>query len=115
MRHHNVELETKVRERTHTAEHLADELRAERDNLRETFDVFDAALLLLDAPGQVLVANAAGRRLLETPLALDLSALASDAVANAATCDRSLAEGGVRSWGARIRSAGDGCCCTFGT
>ena len=48
VRHHNVELETKVRERTHTAEHLADELRAERDNLRETFDVFDEALL---APG----------------------------------------------------------------
>lgn len=78
VQHYNVELETKVRERTHTAEHLADELRAERDNLRETFDVFDEALLLLDAQGRVLVANAAGQRLYATPLAKDLAALAAE-------------------------------------
>lgn len=94
VQHTNVELETKVRERTKTVEHLADELRAERDNLRETFDVFDEALLLFDAPGRVLVANAAGRRLHQTPLAQELNALASDAVAKAVICDRPLSTGG---------------------
>jgi signal transduction histidine kinase len=94
VQHHNVELETKIRERTHTAEHLADELRAERDNLRETFDVFDEALLLLNAAGDVLVANAAGRRLNETPLSRDLFALVGDAMAHVVTCDRALSDGG---------------------
>jgi signal transduction histidine kinase len=94
VQHHNVELETRIRERTYTAEHLADELRAERDNLRETFDVFDEALLLLNASGDVLVANAAGRRLNETPLSQDLFALVGDAVARGTTCDRALADGG---------------------
>ena len=95
VQHHNVELESKVRERTHTAEHLADELRAERDNLRETFDVFDEALLLLDAQGRVLVANAAGRRLHEeTPLATELFVLAAETVGRAATSDRPLSHGG---------------------
>lgn len=94
VQHHNVELETKVRERTSTAEHLADELRAERDNLRETFDVIDEALLLLTAPGEVLVSNAAGQRLYETPLARDLASLASDAIARGTISDRALAHGG---------------------
>jgi signal transduction histidine kinase/ActR/RegA family two-component response regulator len=100
VQNYNVLLETKVRERTHTAEHLADELRDERDNLRETFDVFDEALLLLDAPGRVLVCNAAGQRLNETPLANDLLALAGEAVANGVTCDRPLSHGG-RSFAGR--------------
>ncbi|MES1164689.1 MAG: response regulator [Verrucomicrobiota bacterium] len=91
---HNRLLETKVREGTNTAEHLADELRAERDNLRQTFDVFDEALLLFDASGGVLVANAAGRRLNEAPLASELSALVGDALRNAAICDRALSSGG---------------------
>lgn len=90
----NLELESKIRERTFTAEHLADELRAERDNLRETFDVFDEALLLFDATGRVLVANAAGRRLHETALAGELSVLAAETMAKAVTCDRPLSQGG---------------------
>ncbi len=94
VQHHNVELESKVKERTSTAEHLADELRAERDNLRETFDVFAEALLLLDASGHVLVANSAGRRLHETPLAQDLSDLAAEAVGKSTTYDRPLSHGG---------------------
>src|ERR1019366_4478501 len=34
-----------------------------------TFDVFQDGLLLLDAEGEVLIENAAGRRLLDQPLA----------------------------------------------
>ena len=92
VRRQNVELETSVRERTRTAEQLADQLRAERDTLRETFDVFDEALLLMDGPGQVLVANAAGRRLNQTAFRGALEALAAESVARAAICDRALGD-----------------------
>ena len=92
VRRHNVELETRVRERTRTAEQLADQLRAERDTLRETFDVFDEALLLIDGPGQVLVANAAGRRLNQTAMRGALDALAADSVERGAICDRALSD-----------------------
>src|SRR5262245_31391596 len=50
----------------HIAE-LANELGVERDALRETFDVFDEALLLLDSGGRVQIENAAGRKLREAP------------------------------------------------
>ena len=92
VRRQNVELETRVRERTRTAEQLADQLRAERDTLRETFDVFDEALLLIDGPGQVLVANAAGRRLNQTAMRGALDALAADSVERGAICDRALSD-----------------------
>jgi signal transduction histidine kinase/DNA-binding response OmpR family regulator len=62
---HNHELAEKVVERTRQLEELAGELRIERDALRETFDVFQDGLLLLDANGCVLVENTAGRRLLD--------------------------------------------------
>jgi signal transduction histidine kinase len=100
VRSHNLALESKVRERTRTIEELAAELRAERDTLRETFDVFDQALLLVDVGGRVLVANAAGRRLGETALAPDLVALAVRAVSAGAVCDGTLADAG-RSYSAR--------------
>jgi signal transduction histidine kinase len=100
VRSHNLELESKVRERTRTIEELAAELRAERDTLRETFDVFDQALLLLDLEGRVLVANAAGRRLCETALKPDLVALAARAVSAGAVRDGTLADGG-RSYSGR--------------
>jgi signal transduction histidine kinase/ActR/RegA family two-component response regulator len=64
---HNHELAEKVVERTRQLEELAGELRIERDALRETFDVFQDGLLLLDANGCVLVENTAGRRLLDQP------------------------------------------------
>jgi PAS domain-containing protein len=60
---HNHELAEKVVERTRQLEALAGELRIERDALRETFDVFQDGLLLLDAEGEVLIENTAGRRL----------------------------------------------------
>jgi signal transduction histidine kinase/ActR/RegA family two-component response regulator len=64
---HNHELAEKVVERTRQLEALAGELRIERDALRETFDVFQDGLLLLDAHGEVLIENTAGRRLLDQP------------------------------------------------
>lgn len=94
VRRHNVELESNVRERTRTAEQLAEQLRGERDTLRETFDVFDEALLLVEVSGQVLVANAAGRRLKQTALAAELDMLAADAATSHATCDRSMSNAG---------------------
>lgn len=63
----NHELAEKVVERSRQLEDLAGELRIERDALRETFDVFQDGLLLIDASGEVLVANTAGRRLLDQP------------------------------------------------
>jgi len=67
---HNHELAEKVVERTLQLEALAGELRIERDALRETFDVFQDGLLLLDAEGEVLIENTAGRRLLDQPPAM---------------------------------------------
>src|SRR3954469_25539124 len=64
---HKHELASKVVERTRQLEELASELRIERDALRETFDVFDEALLLLDASGVVQIENSAGRKLLDEP------------------------------------------------
>jgi C4-dicarboxylate-specific signal transduction histidine kinase len=64
---HNHELAEKVVERTRQLEGLAGELRIERDALRETFDLFQDGLLLLDADGDVLIENTAGRRLLDQP------------------------------------------------
>jgi len=84
-------------DRRRTSEELALALRAERDTLRETFDVFDEALLLMEKSGQVLVANAAGRRLNHAALASELQSLARDAVRNAAVCGRGMV-GGDRSY-----------------
>ena len=61
IRQHNTELESKVRQRTVDVEKLADELRAERDILRETFDVFDEGLSLVGPSGALEVVNATGR------------------------------------------------------
>jgi CheY-like chemotaxis protein len=94
IRQHNTELESKVRQRTIDVEKLADQLRAERDILRETFDVFDEGLSLVGPSGSLEVVNATGRRLYETPVRSELDALARDAIANAATCDRGLVHGG---------------------
>jgi signal transduction histidine kinase/ActR/RegA family two-component response regulator len=63
----NHELAEKVVERSRQLEGLAGELRIERDALRETFDVFQDGLLLIDGSGEVLVGNTAGRRLLDQP------------------------------------------------
>jgi signal transduction histidine kinase len=114
VRRHNYELASKVVERTRQLEELASELRIERDALRETFDVFDEALLLLDASGVVQIENAAGRKLLEDPgdgdagfegslrVAADLAGLARQAIARGAVCDGAISHGGrqfeVRSY-----------------
>jgi len=57
VRRHNIELAGKVVERTRQLEELAGELRAERDALRDTFNVIDDGLLLLDASGHVQIEN----------------------------------------------------------
>jgi len=63
----NHELAEKVVERSRQLEDLAGELRIERDALRETFDVFQDGLLLIDGSGELLVGNTASRRLLDQP------------------------------------------------
>jgi signal transduction histidine kinase len=90
---HNMELESKVRQRTSDVEKLANELRSERDTLRETFDVFQEGLSLVGAGGLEVV-NETGRRLYETALRGELDQLAEDAIANAATCDRGMSHSG---------------------
>jgi len=100
VRRHNVELESNVLERTRTAEQLADQLRAERDTLRETYDVFDQPLLLVEVSGQVLVANAAARTLKQSALGAELDALVADASRSRSSCDRALTHAG-RSYVAR--------------
>jgi signal transduction histidine kinase/ActR/RegA family two-component response regulator len=63
VRRHNIELAGKVVERTRQLEELAGELRAERDALRDTFNVIEDGLLLLDASGRVQIENNALRRM----------------------------------------------------
>jgi signal transduction histidine kinase len=105
VRRHNSELAGKVVERTRQLEELASELRIERDALRETFDVFDEALLLFDAAGQLQIENSAGRKLLEDPQASRahepaplvteaLAALAREAIARNTRCEANLAHAG---------------------
>jgi signal transduction histidine kinase len=68
VRRHTSELEHKVTEHTRQLEELAQELRLERDALRETFDVFEEGLYLVDRSGRIQLENAAGRRLREAGL-----------------------------------------------
>ena len=88
IRHYNAELETKIRQRTGDVEKLAHQLRAERDTLRETFDVFEEGLCLINQSGGLEVANSTGRRLYGTGLRRELDALARDAINSASNCDR---------------------------
>ena len=67
VRRHNLELAGKVVERTRQLEDLAGELRAERDALRDTFNVIEDGLLLLDASGHVQIENNALRRMRGEP------------------------------------------------
>jgi signal transduction histidine kinase/DNA-binding response OmpR family regulator len=64
VRRHNIELAGKVVERTRQLEELAGELRAERDALRDTFNVIEDGLLLVDASGHAQIENNALRRML---------------------------------------------------
>ena len=110
VRRHNFELAGRVVERTRQLEELASELRLERDTLRETFDVFDEALLLLDAEGKVQMGNFAGYKLLdETPVAAGLAQVAREALRGDGVRDRSLSQGGrqlaVRAYSAPGRRA----------
>jgi C4-dicarboxylate-specific signal transduction histidine kinase len=61
---HQHALVEQVEERTGQLADLANELRIERDALRETFNVFQDGLFLLDGNGAVLIENTAGRQLL---------------------------------------------------
>jgi signal transduction histidine kinase/ActR/RegA family two-component response regulator len=67
VRRHNIELAGKVVERTRQLEEMAGELRAERDALRDTFNVIEDGLLLVDASGHVQIENNALRRMRGEP------------------------------------------------
>jgi signal transduction histidine kinase/ActR/RegA family two-component response regulator len=67
VRRHNIELAGKVLERTRQLEELAGELRADRDTLRDTFNVIEDGLVLVDASGHVQIENNALRRMLGEP------------------------------------------------
>jgi signal transduction histidine kinase/ActR/RegA family two-component response regulator len=67
VRRHNIELAGKVLERTRQLEELAGELRADRDTLRETFNIIEDGLVLVDASGHVEIENNALRRMLGEP------------------------------------------------
>jgi len=94
IRQHNTELESKVRQRTVDVEKLANQLRAERDILRETFDVFDEGLSLVGPSGALEVVNATGRRLYDSPARGELDALARETIKKAAPCEASVIQGG---------------------
>ncbi|HET6146057.1 MAG TPA: response regulator [Polyangia bacterium] len=100
IRQHNTELESKVRQRTVDVEKLANQLRAERDVLRETFDVFEEGLALVGLAGALEVVNAAGRRLYDSSVRDELDELARETVDRAAACERSLSQG-ARAYAAR--------------
>lgn len=67
VRRHNIELAGKVLDRTRQLEELAGELRADRDTLRDTFNVIEDGLVLVDASGHVQIENNAIRRMLGEP------------------------------------------------
>jgi signal transduction histidine kinase/ActR/RegA family two-component response regulator len=67
VRRHNIELAGKVLERTRQLEELAGELRADRDALRDTFNVIEDGLVLVDASGHVQIENNALRRMMGEP------------------------------------------------
>jgi signal transduction histidine kinase/ActR/RegA family two-component response regulator len=114
VRRHNIELAGKVLDRTRQLEELAGDLRADRDALRDTFNVIEDGLLLVDASGRVQIENSALRRMLGEPelarpsqgerllpdganeagagpsLREVLADLARDAAAKGATQDRTL-------------------------
>ena len=107
IRQHNTELESKVRQRTVDVEKLANQLRAERDVLRETFDVFEEGLSLVGPTGALEVVNTTGRRYYDSPMRVDLDALARDAMNRAAACDCQLVNAG-RAYVARAYPVSEG-------
>jgi signal transduction histidine kinase len=100
IRQHNTELESKVRQRTVDVEKLANQLRSERDILRETFDVFEEGLSLVGPAGGLEVVNATGRRLYDSPARAELDALARETIDRAGVCERALVQG-TRAYAAR--------------
>jgi signal transduction histidine kinase len=66
-RRHAAELQGVIGEQTRRFDELSLELRVERDALRETFDVIEDGLFLLDRTGKILLENEAGRRLRAQP------------------------------------------------
>jgi signal transduction histidine kinase/DNA-binding response OmpR family regulator len=84
------ELRRRATENAIDARTPVDDVRAERDILRETFDVFEEGMCLVGADGALEVANTSGRRLYATALREELDATAREAVERGATADRSL-------------------------
>jgi signal transduction histidine kinase len=67
-------VQSAARGRMDSADALATDTRAERDDLREAFEALDEAVVLLGASTEVVVANAAGRRLMGSTLEAALRA-----------------------------------------
>lgn len=74
---------------------LADELRGERDTLREIFEAFEDGLILMDRTGEILVANGAGLRLSKMLSAADLEHAAREVARGGATSPRFIAAEGT--------------------
>jgi signal transduction histidine kinase/CheY-like chemotaxis protein len=68
--------------------------RADRDVLRETFDVFEEGVCLFGPDGRLEVANAVGERLHQGGLRGELEAVAREAVARGNVADRNLTHDG---------------------
>ena len=97
LRIQNAQLESKVRERTRVAEDDGRQLRAERDHLRDAFNSLEEAFVLLDSVGEILEANPAGQRLLDSNLKKTLSTWAAEVGPIRAPQERELVDG-ARVW-----------------
>jgi signal transduction histidine kinase/ActR/RegA family two-component response regulator len=90
---------TRVLEHTPALEDLAAELRAERDVLRETFNVIEEGLLLMDVEGTLVIENMAAARLRGAKQARGLgpaeplgavARLGREAIAKGDRCERTI-------------------------
>jgi signal transduction histidine kinase len=123
-RRHAAELQGVIGEQSRRFDELALELRVERDALRETFDVIEDGLFLLDRSGKVLLENQAGRRLraetAETPYFFEgtegvaeasledvLERLADDVARRQSSTAASMARGGQHFEARAHPAAGD--------
>jgi len=92
MRRHSDELESRIHESTSQLEEMAARLRTERDALKETFNIIEDGLLLLDAGGRVKLENAASAKIRQRCAPKLRSGVVEEAVASLAA--RALAQGG---------------------
>ncbi len=110
-RRHTAELQDVIGEQTRQFQELSLQLRFERDALRETFDVIEDGLFLLDQTGKVLVENNAARRLRATASAAPFFFEGAEEIAEATldnVLERLAAEVGRRQASTAAGLARDG-------